>query len=183
MVSGPNDILLENIVTPTTGMNDTLKFTVVNNTNIFAFIYLVWNVVFIPRCFVQAVRDDLSAKTVPIWLHHTVRAWLKHRSSHGDLCTNKQNLSDKRKEGAGRGVINLTLSITKKCILDSAELTAIYTCVWSIRLPVEERCLAYGPHIKLNNTPYTECYYTWILYIEYPGNSSRVTKNSWTFPL
>ena len=27
-MSGPNDILLENIVTPTTGMNDTLKFTV-----------------------------------------------------------------------------------------------------------------------------------------------------------
>ena len=27
-VSGPNDIVLENIVPPTTGMNDTLKFTV-----------------------------------------------------------------------------------------------------------------------------------------------------------
>ena len=26
MVSGPNDIVLENIVTPTTGMNDTLDF-------------------------------------------------------------------------------------------------------------------------------------------------------------
>ena len=37
-----------------------------------AFIYLVKNVVFIPRCLVKAVQDDISAKTVPIWLHHTV---------------------------------------------------------------------------------------------------------------
>ena len=36
------------------------------NTNSFAFIYLVLNAVFIPRCLGKAVRDDISAKTVPI---------------------------------------------------------------------------------------------------------------------
>ena len=26
----------------------------------------------VPRCIVKAVQDDIFAKTVPIWLHHTV---------------------------------------------------------------------------------------------------------------
>ena len=25
-----------------------------------------------PRCIIKAVWDDISAKTIPIWLHHTV---------------------------------------------------------------------------------------------------------------
>ena len=37
------------------------------------FIYLVLNVVFVPRCLVKAVQDDISAKYVPIWLDHTVK--------------------------------------------------------------------------------------------------------------
>ena len=33
---------------------------------------LVLNIVLIPRCHVNAVQDDISAKTVPIRLRHTV---------------------------------------------------------------------------------------------------------------
>ena len=28
--------------------------------------------IFIPKCIVIAIHDDISAKTVPFWLHHTV---------------------------------------------------------------------------------------------------------------
>ena len=38
----------------------------ITNTNVFAFIYLEKNVVFILKCLVKAVRDDISAKIVPI---------------------------------------------------------------------------------------------------------------------
>ena len=36
------------------------------------FIFLVFNAVFVTLYHVKAVEDDISAKTVPIWLHHTV---------------------------------------------------------------------------------------------------------------
>ena len=36
------------------------------------FIFLVLNAFFICLCHVKAVQDDISAKTVPIWLHQTV---------------------------------------------------------------------------------------------------------------
>ena len=45
----------------------------INNIHIFAFIYLVKNAVFIPKSLVKAVLDEISAKTVPTGLHHTVR--------------------------------------------------------------------------------------------------------------
>ena len=35
------------------------------NPNIYVFIYLIENVVFLPRCLVKAVQDDIFAKTVP----------------------------------------------------------------------------------------------------------------------
>ena len=38
----------------------------------FLFLYSVYNAVFILICHVKAVQDDISAKTVPIWLHETV---------------------------------------------------------------------------------------------------------------
>ena len=37
------------------------------------FIFLVLNAVFILICHVKTVKDDISAKTVPIWSHHTVQ--------------------------------------------------------------------------------------------------------------
>ena len=37
------------------------------------FIFLVWNASFIPMYYVKAFQDDISAKTIPIWLHHTVQ--------------------------------------------------------------------------------------------------------------
>ena len=39
---------------------------------LFAFILLVLNAFFINICHVKAVQDDISEKTVPIWLHDTV---------------------------------------------------------------------------------------------------------------
>ena len=33
---------------------------------------MVLNAQFIPRRRVNAVQDDIFAKTIPIWLHHTV---------------------------------------------------------------------------------------------------------------
>ena len=41
----------------------------------YQFKLLVWNTVFIPIWRVKAVQDDISAKTAPIWLHHTVPCW------------------------------------------------------------------------------------------------------------
>ena len=36
------------------------------------FIYLIWNVVFNLKGYVNAIQDDITGKTVPFWLHHTV---------------------------------------------------------------------------------------------------------------
>ena len=44
-------------------------------------IYLVKNVVFITRCLVKAVQDDISAKFVPIWLHQTSNCTINNSES------------------------------------------------------------------------------------------------------
>ena len=41
------------------------------------FIFLVFHADFVTVYHVKAVQDDLSAKTVPIWLHHTVYKTIK----------------------------------------------------------------------------------------------------------
>ena len=45
------------------------------------FIFLVLNAVFITVYHVKSVQDDISAKTVPIWLHHTATYIVDYNSS------------------------------------------------------------------------------------------------------
>ena len=49
------------------------------------YIYLVENVIFIPKSLIKPVQDDIFAKTVHIWLHHTVDDLLVCDSVHTDI--------------------------------------------------------------------------------------------------
>ena len=49
-----------------------LKIFIIKIPKDFFFIFLVFNAVFITVYHDKAVRDDISAKSVPIWLLHTV---------------------------------------------------------------------------------------------------------------
>ena len=40
---------------------------------------MVLNTVFIPECHINTIQDDITAKTVPIWLHHTCIPLLLNR--------------------------------------------------------------------------------------------------------
>ena len=48
------------------------KIFVIKITKDSLYIFLVLNAFFITVYHVKAVQDDISAKTIPIWLHHTV---------------------------------------------------------------------------------------------------------------
>ena len=48
------------------------KIFIIKIQNNSLYISLVWNAVFITVYHDKVVRDDISAKTIPIWLHHTI---------------------------------------------------------------------------------------------------------------
>ena len=41
------------------------------NRNLFDLHIFFTNAVYVPGCYVKAIQDDITSKTVPIWLHHT----------------------------------------------------------------------------------------------------------------
>ena len=54
----------------------------INTKNYLLIIFLVLNAVFITDYHVKAVQDDISAKTVPIWLHQTVHWLISAKDPH-----------------------------------------------------------------------------------------------------
>ena len=61
-----------------------LKIFIVKIQRYLLFIFLVLNAVFITVYHFKAVQDDISAKSVPIWLHHTVIIQIQgHSNSYG----------------------------------------------------------------------------------------------------
>ena len=44
---------------------------------------MIQNVVFIPVCNFNAIQDDITAKNVPVLLHHTVYLQSPRNKDHG----------------------------------------------------------------------------------------------------
>ena len=74
LASGGEDSILDQILVKHISFKVIKKIADLKNTALYnkELLKIGLNVVLIPRYHVNAFQCDISAKTVPIWLHHTV---------------------------------------------------------------------------------------------------------------
>ena len=85
--------------------NVTISMFFSDNTYLLC-IYLVQIIILIPRCIAKVFQDDISSKTIVLWLHYPV-------PGSGEVCREERRVLAAPDHGAGEGMQRNIPKVTK----------------------------------------------------------------------